>query len=84
MDEVDEMVVAVRADTGAFRRDVAALRAELGGPLVVEADRAGRAIAAPFVHLRSGTPREDHPEGMVEPRGVEPLTSSLRTRRSTN
>ena len=44
MDEVDEMVVAVRADTGAFRRDVAALRAELGGPLVVEADRAGRAI----------------------------------------
>ena len=44
MDEVDEMVVAVRADTGAFRRDIAALRAELGGPLVVEADRAGRAI----------------------------------------
>ena len=44
MDEVDEMVVAVRADTGAFRRDIAAMRAELGGPLVVEADRAGRAI----------------------------------------
>ena len=44
MDEVDEMVVAVRADTGAFRRDIAALRAELGGLLVVEADRAGRAI----------------------------------------
>lgn len=44
MDEVDEMVVAVRADTGAFRRDIAALRGELGGPLVVEADRAGRAI----------------------------------------
>ncbi len=44
MDEVDEMIVAVRADTGAFRRDIAALRAELGGPLVVEADRAGRAI----------------------------------------
>src|SRR3546814_21059060 len=44
MDEVDEMVVAVRADTGAFRRDIAALRAELGGPLVGEADRDGRAI----------------------------------------
>lgn len=44
MDEIDEMIVAVRADTGAFRRDIAALRAELGGPLVVEADRAGRAI----------------------------------------
>ncbi|MGQ3101680.1 MAG: tail tape measure protein [Sphingopyxis solisilvae] len=44
MDEIDEMVVAVRADTGAFRRDVAALRAELGGELVAEAERAGRAI----------------------------------------
>lgn len=43
-DEVDEMVVTVRADTGAFRRDIAALRAELGGPLVAEADQAGRAI----------------------------------------
>ncbi|MEI4505693.1 tail tape measure protein [Sphingopyxis sp. CCNWLW253] len=43
-DEIDEMVVAVRADTGAFRRDIAALRAELGGPLVAEADQAGRAI----------------------------------------
>lgn len=43
-DEVDEMMVTVRADTGAFRRDIAALRAELGGPLVAEADQAGRAI----------------------------------------
>ncbi|MDK2760040.1 MAG: tail tape measure protein [Sphingopyxis sp.] len=43
-DDVDEMVVAVRADTGAFRRDVAALRAELGGPLVAGAEDAGRAI----------------------------------------
>lgn len=44
MDEIDEMVVAVRADTGAFRRDIAVLRAELGGPLVSEAEQAGRAI----------------------------------------
>ena len=44
MDEVDEMVVAVRADTGAFRRDIAALRAELGGDLVSAADAAGRGI----------------------------------------
>ena len=43
-DEIDEMVVAVRADTGAFRRDIAALRAELGGPLVAGAEDAGRAI----------------------------------------
>lgn len=44
MDEVDEMVVAVRADTGAFRRDIAALRAELDGGLVSAADAAGRGI----------------------------------------
>jgi phage-related minor tail protein len=44
MDEIDELVVAVRGDTGAFRREVAALRAELGGPLVAEAEQAGRAI----------------------------------------
>lgn len=44
MDEVDELVVAVRGDTGALRRDIAALRAELGGPLVAEAEQAGRAI----------------------------------------
>lgn len=44
MDEIDEMVVAVRADTGAFRRDIAALRAELDGGLVSAADAAGRGI----------------------------------------
>ncbi|SNT06213.1 tail tape measure protein [Sphingopyxis indica] len=44
MDEVDEMVVAVRADTEAFRRDIAAMRSELAGPLVSAADDAGRGI----------------------------------------
>src|SRR3990167_8804640 len=44
MDEIDEMVVAVRADTVAFRRDIAALRGELEGSLGNGADAAGRAI----------------------------------------
>ena len=44
MDEVDEMVVAVRADTDGFRRDIAAMRDELAGPLVSAADAAGRGI----------------------------------------
>jgi len=44
MDEIDEMVEAVRADTSAFRRDIAALREELAGPLVSAADAAGRGI----------------------------------------
>lgn len=44
MDEVDEMVVAVRADTGAFRREIGALRGELEGSLGAGAEQAGRAI----------------------------------------
>lgn len=44
MDEIDEMVVAVRADTGAFRREVATLRGELEGSLGAGADAAGRRI----------------------------------------
>jgi len=43
-DEIDEALVTVRADTGAFRRDVAALRAELEGSLAAGADAAGRRI----------------------------------------
>lgn len=44
MDDVDEAVVAVRADTGAFARDVAAMRAELEGPFGDSALRAGRVL----------------------------------------
>jgi phage-related minor tail protein len=43
-DDIDEALVTVRADTGAFRRDVAALRAELEGSLAAGADAAGRRI----------------------------------------
>ncbi|KTE00427.1 hypothetical protein [Sphingopyxis sp. H115] len=43
-DEVDDMLVLVRADTGAFRREVAALRSELEGSLGAAADAGGRAI----------------------------------------
>ncbi|MBB6427531.1 tail tape measure protein [Sphingopyxis sp. JAI128] len=43
-DEVDDMLVSVRADTGAFRREVAALRSELEGSLGSAADAGGRAI----------------------------------------
>ncbi|MDO9370724.1 MAG: tail tape measure protein [Sphingopyxis sp.] len=44
MDEVDEMIVAVRADTGAFRREIAVLRGEMEGALGSGADAAGRRI----------------------------------------
>jgi phage-related minor tail protein len=43
-EEIDRLVIGVRADTGGFARDVAAMRATLEGPLASGADRAGRAV----------------------------------------
>jgi hypothetical protein len=43
-EEVEQMVISVRADTAAFTRDVATMRGELEGPLVSGAGRAGRLI----------------------------------------
>src|SRR5215213_6315039 len=42
--EIERLVVSVRADTAGFARDVAAMRSELEGPLVSGAGRAGRMI----------------------------------------
>jgi hypothetical protein len=42
--EIERLVVSVRADTAAFARDVASMRGELEGPLVAGAGRAGRLI----------------------------------------
>lgn len=43
-EEIERLVVSVRADTSSFARDVDAMRATLNGPLVRDAERAGRAI----------------------------------------
>lgn len=43
-EEIERLVVSVRADTAAFARDVAAMRGELEGPLVAGAGRVGRLI----------------------------------------
>jgi len=43
-DEIDEMLVTVRADTSVFQRDVATMRTALEGPLIAGADAAGRGI----------------------------------------
>lgn len=45
-EEIERMVVSVRADTNAFARDVAAMRGELEGPLAAGIGRAGRLIEA--------------------------------------
>lgn len=43
-EEIERLVVGVRADTAGFARDVDAMRATLDGPLTSGVDRAGRAI----------------------------------------
>lgn len=43
-EEIERLVVSVRADTAAFGRDVAEMRAALAGPLADGADAAGRAL----------------------------------------
>lgn len=43
-EEIERLVVSVRADTAAFARDVGRMRGELEGPLVAGAGRAGRMI----------------------------------------
>ena len=43
-EEIDRLVVSVRADTAGFARDVASMRGQLEGPLASGAMRAGRLI----------------------------------------
>ena len=54
-DEIETLLVAVRADTQLFARDVAAMKAELTGPFAAGADRAGRLLENALVRaLRTG------------------------------
>ncbi|HEX8534215.1 MAG TPA: tail tape measure protein [Allosphingosinicella sp.] len=54
-EEIERLLVSVRADTGAFARDVAEMRGELEGPLAAGVDRAGRALENALVRaVRSG------------------------------
>ena len=54
-EEIERLLVSVRADTVAFARDVAAMRAELDGPLAAGADRAGRALEGALLRaVRTG------------------------------
>jgi hypothetical protein len=54
-EEIERLVIGVRADTQGFARDVGEMRASLDGPLQTGADRAGRAIEAGLLRaVRSG------------------------------
>lgn len=54
-EEIERLVVRVRADTGAFHQNVAAMRAELDGPFAAGVDRAGRVLENALVRaMRTG------------------------------
>ncbi len=55
-EEIERLVVSVRADTAGFARDVAEMRGQLDGPLAAGVDRAGRAIEGALGRaIRTGT-----------------------------
>lgn len=54
-EEIDRLVIAVRADTQGFARDLSAMRQDLEGPLASGAERAGRAIETTLLRaVRTG------------------------------
>lgn len=54
-EEIERLIVSVRADTAGFARDVAEMRGALGGPLEAGAERAGRAIEGALLRaVRTG------------------------------
>lgn len=48
-EEIERLVVSVRADTAGFARDVAEMRGQLEGPLAAGVERAGRLIEGALV-----------------------------------
>lgn len=54
-EEIERLMVSVRADTQGFARDVAAMRGELDGPLAKGVERAGRLIESSLLRaVRTG------------------------------
>lgn len=54
-EEIERLLVSVRADTSSFARDVADMRAQLEGPLAAGVERAGQAIEAALARaVRTG------------------------------
>jgi phage-related minor tail protein len=54
-EEIERLLVSVRADTSLFARDVATMRAELSGPFAAGVEQAGQALDSALVRaLRTG------------------------------
>lgn len=54
-EEIERLLVSVRADTGAFARDVAEMKGQLEGPLADGLERAGRVLETALIRaVRTG------------------------------
>ena len=54
-EEIEKLVVSVRADTAAFAKDVAEMRAQMEGPFAAGVERAGRVLETALVRaIRTG------------------------------
>jgi phage-related minor tail protein len=54
-EEIERLLVSVRADTGAFARDVAEMKGQLDGPLAEGLERAGRVLETALLRaVRTG------------------------------
>jgi phage-related minor tail protein len=54
-EEIERLIVSVRADTGAFARDVADMRGQLDGPLADGVEKAGRVLETALLRaVRTG------------------------------
>lgn len=54
-EEIERLLVSVRADTGAFARDVAEMKGQLEGPLADGLERAGRVLESALLRaVRTG------------------------------
>ena len=78
-EEVERLVVSVRADTAGFAKDVDTMRGGLEGPLASGADRAGRAIESSLLRaVRSGKLGFDDLKSVALAALAEIAASSLR------
>ncbi len=79
-EEIERLVIGVRADTAAFARDVAAMKAELDGPLAGGAERAGRALETALARaLRTGRLGFEDLKRFALSAMAEIATSAIRT-----
>jgi phage-related minor tail protein len=54
-EEIERLLVTVRADTGAFAKDVAEMKGQLEGPLAAGIERAGRVLESALIRaVRTG------------------------------